>query len=127
VTQRPLSVLTPARSTPEAHHSSSCAGTHAYLFPFSSLFVGVAAGCSHRCAAGAAMVVTLDASWDLSMDCLSCGGDCACACVALRPVSVLTPAGSTPWAVVPCGALALALTGTQQPTQNWCGSRGMTN
>jgi hypothetical protein len=42
-------------------------------------------------------------------------------CVAHRPVLVLTPAGSTPWAEVPCGTFASA--GTQQPTQNWCGPR----
>jgi hypothetical protein len=76
--------------------------------------------------------VTLDTSWDLFIGCLSCGGGYTWdgggfgqACGAEARIGTHTRSRSMPEAVVPCGALALA--GIQQPTQNRCGPRGMTN
>jgi hypothetical protein len=46
-------------------------------------------------------------------------------CVVWRSMSVLTPARSWPWAMVPFHAFALAV--IQQLTQNWCGPRDMIN
>jgi hypothetical protein len=63
VARQEACVSAPAGSIPVACHFSSCVcmRMHTRLFPFSSLFGGVA------------VVAALDSSWNLSMDCVSCG------------------------------------------------------